>query len=45
MGRELVTTALHNHSTDVAGIFKVYDGTGKLLHQMVRLHYSIWKYR
>ena len=33
-GRELVTTSNHSHSTDVAGIFKVYDGTGKLLHQM-----------
>ena len=39
-GRELVTTAHHNHSTDVAGIFKVYDGTGKLVHQMAFNQYS-----
>jgi hypothetical protein len=39
-GRELVTTALHNHSTDVAGIFKVYDSTGKLVHAMAFNQYA-----
>ena len=43
-GRELVTTSNHNHSTDVAGIFKVYDGTGKLVasNGFQCLHH--WKY-
>ena len=43
LGRELVTTADQSHSTDVAGIFKVYDSTGKLVHQMAFNSYATGK--
>ena len=42
-GRELVTTADQSHATDVAGIFKVYDSTGKLVHQMAFNAYATGK--
>ena len=40
LGRELVTTGHHNHSEDVAGMFKVYDGNGQLMFQLAFNQYA-----